>query len=174
MKRHLILITALLLSAAMHAQTNAIDELFNKYSESEGFTFVSISGRMLSLFGTLKKENSPDNILLRLTSIRILSQEELSQGAGVNFFEEVSRRSLSAFYDELMVVREGSDETMFLVKQNGDKISELLVISGGSGGNSIISIKGDINLKELSELSETIGIEELEELEGYEGKQPPR
>jgi hypothetical protein len=174
MKRQLILITALLLSAAMHAQTNAIDELFNKYSEREGFTFVSISGHMLSLLSTLKKENNPDNIMLRLTSIRILSQEELPQGAGVNFFEEVSRKSLSPLYDELMVVREGSDETMFLVKQNGDKISELLVISGGSGGNSIISIKGDINLKELSELSETIGIEELEELEGYEGKQPPR
>ncbi|MFH0843147.1 MAG: DUF4252 domain-containing protein [Bacteroidota bacterium] len=174
MKRHLILITALLLSAAIHAQTNAIDELFNKYSEREGFTFISISGHMLNLLGTLQKENKPDNIMLRLNSIRILSQDETSSGGVVNFFDELSKRSLYPLYDELMVVKEGSDETLFLVKQNGDKISELLVISGGSGGNSIISIKGDINLKELSELSETIGIEELEELEDYEGKQPPR
>ncbi len=174
MKRHLILITALLLSAAMHAQTNAIDELFNKYSEREGFTYVAISGKMLNLLGAFQKEDNPDNIMLRLTSIRILSQEELSQGTGVNFFEELSKKSLYPLYDELMVVREGNDETVFFVKQNGDKISELLVISGGSGGNSIISIKGDINLKEMSELSETIGIEELEELEDYEGKQSPR
>ena len=174
MKRQFILITVLLVSAALHAQTNAIDELFNKYSEREGFTYVAISGRMLNLLGTLQKENKPDNVMLRLTSIRILSQEEPSETNGVNFFEELTTKSLRPLYDELMVVKEGSDETLFLIKQTGEKISELLVISGGSGGNSIISIKGDINLKELSELSETIGIEELEELEGYEGKQPPR
>lgn len=174
MKKHLLLIGALLICATANAQTNFVDELFNKYSEREGFTYVAISGRMLNLLGTLQKENKPDNIMLRLTSIRILSQEELPQGTGVNFFEELSKKSLSPLYDELMVVREGSDETIFFVKQNGDKISELLVISGGSGGNSIISIKGDINLKEMSELSETIGIEELEELEDYEGKRPPK
>lgn len=172
MKRQLLLIGTFLLSAVLNAQTNAIDELFNKYSEREGFTFVSISGRMLNLLGTLQKESKPDNIMLRLSSIRILSQDDSSDGQKINFFEELSKKSLNSLYDELMVVKEGSDETLFLVKQNGDKITELLVVSGGSGGNSIISIKGDINLKELSELSETIGIEELEELEGYEGKKP--
>lgn len=158
--------------AASHAQSFAIDELFSKYSEREGFTYVSISGRMLNLLGTLKENSEPDNIMLRLTSIRILSQDESLSGSGFNFFEELRGKNLYPLYDELMVVKEGRNETVFLVKQKGDKISELLVVSGGSGGNSVISITGDINLKELSKISETIGIEELEELEGYEGRKP--
>jgi len=65
-----------------------------------------------------------------------------------------------------MVVQEGKDVTKFLVRQAGDRISELLVITGGKGGNSVIAIRGDFSLKELSEVSESLGIEELEKLEG--------
>ena len=172
MKRQFLIIGAFLICSVMNAQTNPIDELFNKYSEREGFTYVAISGRMLNLLGTLQQESKPDNIMLRLKSIRILSENDSLSRGRVNFYQELSGKNLYNLYDELMVVKEGSNETIFLIQQNGDNISELLVISGGLKGNSIISIKGDINLKELSELSETIGIEELEDIEGYKGKKP--
>jgi len=172
MKRHFLLIGAFLISCVINAQTNPVDDLFNKYSEKEGFTYVAISGRMLNMLGNLQAESKPDNIMLRLISIKILSEDKSLSTGNVNFYEELRNKLRSPLYDELMVVKEGNDETIFLVKQNGDKISELLVISSGSGGNSIISIKGEINLKELSEISETIGIEELEDLENYEGKKP--
>jgi hypothetical protein len=44
----------------------------------------------------------------------------------------------------------------------------LLVITGGTGGNALISIRGDLNLKEISNLSKTLGVEELEHLEEAE------
>jgi len=56
------------------------------------------------------------------------------------------------------------------VSQDGETITELLMITGGSNGNSLISIRGDINLRELAELSKTIGIEELEHLEDADTK----
>jgi hypothetical protein len=170
MKRQLLVIGAFLVCSAIYAQTNPIDELFNKYSDQEGFTYVSISGRMLNLLGSLEAESKPDNIMLRLKSIRILSEDDSISTKKINFFLELRKSFDFSAYDELMVVKEGHDQTMFLVRQNGDNISELLVISGGIGGNSLISIKGNINLKELSELSNTLGIEELEKLEGIEEK----
>ncbi len=172
MKRQFLIIVAFLICSALNAQTNPIDELFNKYSDREGFTYVSISGRMLNMLGTLQEGSKPDNIMLRLKSIRILSDDDSLSASGINFYQELSKKLDLSVYEELMVVKEGHDITKFLVRQNGENISELLVISGGTGGNSLISIKGDINLKELSELSNTIGIEELEELEGIEEKHP--
>ena len=65
-----------------------------------------------------------------------------------------------------MSVQEGKDITKFLVRQSGDRISEVLVLSGGRGGNSVIAIRGDFSLKELSEVSKSLGIEELEKLGG--------
>ena len=170
MKRQFLIIAALLICQVIQAQKNPLDELFDKYSEREGFTYVSISGRMLNMIGSLDAENNPDNIILRLNSIRILSENDSLSTGNVNFYTELSRKLDLSVYEELMVVKEGNDITKFLIRQNGNTISELLVITGSSRGNSLISIRGQINLKELSQLSKEIGIEELEELEGIEDK----
>ena len=170
MKKQVLLAGFFLICSIMNAQKNPVDELFDKYSEQEGFTFVSISGRMLNFLGNLDAENKPDNLMLRLNSIRILSQNDSSSVGKINFWDDLSKKLDFSGYEELMVVKEGKDVTKFLVKQNGKNISELLVISGGTGGNSVISIKGDINLKDLSEISKATGIEELEGLEDYEKK----
>jgi hypothetical protein len=170
MKRQILIIGAFLLCAGMNGQSNPVDQLFNKYSEQEGFTYVAISGRMLNFLGNLEAESKPDNVMLRLNSIRILSENDSLSTSKVNFWDELSKKLDLSVYEEVMVVKEGKDVTKFLVKQNGKNISELLVISGGRGNNSIISIKGDINLKDLSEISKTTGIEELEGLEDYEKK----
>lgn len=168
MKKQFLIITALLLCQIIQAQKDPIDELFNKYSEREGFTYVSISGRMLYMIGSLDAENNPDNLMLRLSSIKILSENDSLSTGDINLYQELGKKLDLSVYEELMIVKEGSDITKFLIKQKGNTISELLVISGGHGGNSLISIRGDINLNDLSKLSDEIGIEELEELEGIE------
>lgn len=171
MKKIYSIIIALLLSQVISAQTGPIDALFDKYSEKEGFTSIYISGKMFKMLGTLNTD--PDKsagIMSRLKSIRILSEDDSLSTGKVNFYSELSKALDFSIYEELMVVREGPEVTKFLVRQNGELISELLMITGGSGGNSLISIRGDINLRELAELSKTIGIEELEHLENADSK----
>jgi len=153
-------------------QADPIDEIFNKYSEKEGFTYVSFSTRMLGLLAGIEVQSgNSDNVMLHLKSIRILSENDSIPHPGVNFYSELSKKLNLSVYEELMVVKEGQNVTKFLVKQSGDKISELLVISGGKGGNTLISIRGDINLKEISQLSKTMGMEELEQLEEIDKKE---
>ena len=171
MKRFFYLIIAFLITQVICAQTNQIDALFDRYSDKDGFTSIYISGRMLKMLGAMGNDSGKSgNILSRLKSIRILSEDESSSTGKVNLYSELSRALDLSIYEELMVVREGSDVTKFLVRQNGDSVSELLMITGGSGGNSLISIRGDINLRELAELSKTIGIDELEHLENADSK----
>jgi hypothetical protein len=173
MRRIFILTVVLLLSPVISAQTNPIDEIFEKYSEKEGFTSIYISGKMLGMLGGMEaKSGNTDNLMLRLKSIRILTEDDSLSKTNVNFFTELSKKLDLSVYEELMVVREGQDVTKFLIRQNGDRISELLMISGGANGNSLISIRGDMDLKEISQLSKTIGVEQLEQLEGIDKKQP--
>jgi hypothetical protein len=69
-----------------------------------------------------------------------------------------------------MAVREGGDVTKFLIREKAGRVSELLVISGGPGGNSLISIRGDLSLKNISDLSKSMNMKELEELENIDKK----
>jgi hypothetical protein len=170
MKKLILFSTALCMVTLLNAQTNAIDEFFDKYSEKEGFTTVTISSKLLSLFAGKKNEGS--DIINRLTSIKILSVEDSLLNQSVNFYKELTKKLDISAYEELMVVKEGPDVTKFLVKQKGDIISELLVITGGPGDNTLISIKGDLDLKSLSELSNETGIDELKDLEKIKKKEP--
>jgi hypothetical protein len=171
MKKSFLITTALFLSIIIHAQSNPVDEMFNKYSEKDGFTVVTISSRMFSMFANLDSENpDADNLIKRLKSIRILSVEDSTLNLNLNFYSELGRKLDLSVYEDLMVVKQGRDITKFLIRQTGNVITELLVITGGPGGNSLISIKGDLSMKNISDLSKNIGIQELKTLEELEKK----
>jgi hypothetical protein len=172
MKKLYLITAALCLVSMLQAQTNPIDEMFDKYSEKEGFTTVYISSKMFSLFaGKEAKNGDNDNIMNKLKSIRILTVEDSTLNINLNFYRELSKKLDLSAYEELMAVKEGSDITKFLIRQNGNIITELLVITGGPGDNTLISIKGDLDLKTISDLSKSSGIEELKSLENVDKKQ---
>ena len=155
------------------AQSNPVDQMFDKYSDREGFTVVTISSRMFSMFSDLDSDNKDaDDLIHRLKSIRILSVEDTLLNRDLNFYTELSKKLNMSDYEELMVVKEGKNMTKFLIKQKGKLITELLVIEGGPGGNSLISIKGDFDLRNISELSKSTGIKELQSLEDVDKKMP--
>ena len=175
MKKIFLSITAFCLTLMIQAQSNPVDEMFNRYSEKQGFTVVSISSKMFSLFANKEADNKDaDNVINRLKSIKILSVEDSLLNKNLNFYTELSKKLDMSVYEELMVVKEGQDITKFLIKQNGNTISELLVIKGGPGGNSLISIKGELNLKTISDMSKSIDIQELKNLDKINKKSPEK
>ena len=175
MKKIFLSFTALCLNLMIQAQSNPVDEMFNRYSEKQGFTVVSISSKMFSLFANKDSDNKDaDNVINRLKSIKILTVEDSLLNKNLNFYTELSKKLDLSVYEELMVVKEGQDITKFLIKQSGNTISELLVIKGGPGGNSLISIKGELNLKTISDMSKSIDIQELKSLDKIEKKSPEK
>lgn len=173
MKKLFLSVSALYLTLMIQAQTNPIDEMFNKYSEKQGFTVVTISGKMFSMFASQETENNDaDNVISHLKSIKILSVEDSLLNKNLNFYTELSKKLDLSQYEDLMVVKEGPDVTKFLIRQSGKVITELLVITGGPAGNSLISIKGNLNLKNISDLSKDVGIQELKSLNNIDKKKP--
>jgi hypothetical protein len=173
MKKFFLSFTSLCLAMMMQAQSNPVDEMFNKYSEKQGFTVVSISSKMFSLFANKDPENKDaDNVINKLKSIKILSVEDSLLNKNLNFYSELSKKLDLSVYEELMVIKEGPDITKFLIKQNGNIISELLVVKGGPGGNSLISIKGELNLKNISDMSKSLDMQELKSLDKIQKKSP--
>lgn len=173
MKKIFLSFIALCLALMIKAQSNPVDEMFNRYSEKQGFTVVSISSKMFSMFANKdadKKET--DDIISKLKSIKILSVEDSLLNKNLNFYTELSHKLDLSIYEELMVVKSGPNVTKFLIKQSGNIISELLVIIGGPGGNSLISIKGELNLKNISDLSKSLDMQELKGLDKIQKKSP--
>ena len=132
----------------------SIDALFSRYSGKDGFVTLTLSGNLLKLACQLDNDNEKNALPAEITEIRILAQED--EGLDVeNFFDLVSRETSLKDYEEFMSVKESHQDIKMLVRTEGDRFKEFLLIGGGDD-NFVIQIKGDMTYKEARKLSSDI------------------
>jgi len=156
MKKINLLILALFFFAInINAQNNAIDNLFEKYTDSDDFTSVYISGKMFSSITKSKSDKDVDSVLSSLKGMNILTTEKNPK----DFFKEAKSKLYNNGYDELMRVKDKGSNVFFFVKDSDGKIAkELVLLVGKDDETVLISFGGNINLDKISELGNTINI----------------
>lgn len=165
MKKLLLSLIVIALPLMLSAQNTPVDELFDKYSGKEGFTSVYITSYMFSMFSDMETDDPEfDELIKNLKGIKILATDDSYKG-NANFYKEIIDKIPMSTYKELMVIREKDQDVKFLINEKDGKIIELLLIAGGKNENAIISIQGNIDLKNISKLSKSMKIEGLEHLE---------
>lgn len=169
MKRIIIAMTLSMLTGSLFAQS-PVDKIFDKYAGKEGYTTVMINSFMFKFLANIETDDPDYESFKKATSgiesIRILTQD----GAGsTRFGKELLEILPRKEYQELMVVKEASEEVVFLVREENGRISEfLLIVSGEADSDALIAITGNIDMETISSLSSGMdlpGIENLEELE---------
>jgi len=165
MKKLIVSITLILVSFMVSAQNSAVDQLFAKYADKDGFTAVSISKGMFNLFaGENESKDEFSKAVKGLESIRILTPDETLQKGNLNFYKEISKNLPIAQYEELMSVKEKDQVFKMLIRKKGNVITEFIMIGGGKD-NVLICITGIINLKSISKLSKAMDIEGMENID---------
>lgn len=167
-------ISVLILLACNTGAQSIIDKLFDKYSGTEGYTSVYISKYMFDMFRSNNTAESASDenmnaVISKLTGIKILvTDDDPATPAPVNLYNEMMKVLPSSPYKEIMVVKEKDKNIKFYVKENGNRVAELLMVIGGSDENVLISIQGDIDMKNISKLAKGMNIEGMENLEKME------
>jgi len=173
MKKLIITFIALqMLAFAVQAQDSSIASLFNKYQDDERFTKVSVSSKMFELFMQLEPDD-PDNkelaeAISKLEGLKILAGDSIT-GAKKYYLEARDNVQKSNF-EELMAVRDGDQDVLFLVKENGNIINEMLMLVGGEREFVAMSLYGEIDLKTISKLSKGMNINGMKYLENIDEK----
>ena len=159
----------LLVSMSSFAQKDPVDRLFDKYSGQDGYTTVYISSKMFSLFSQIDPEDEDlQNMMNGLKSIRILAgDDESNMKNKVNFYDEVMKDLPVDKYEELMVIKESGQDLKFLIREENNVIVELLLVGGGTSAddNVLISIRGIIDMKNISKIGKAFDVEGLDNLE---------
>ncbi len=154
--KKLFLLAVLSATFAFAYGQKSIDALFDRYAGKDGFTTVTINGSLLRLAKCLGNEGDEDNSMpASVTEVRILSQEDKSLHAG-NFYDMVIGDIDLKKYEEFMRVKDSGQDFRILVRTEGRRIKELLIIAGGED-NALIQIKGDLSLDEAKKLASDAG-----------------
>lgn len=171
MKKPIIFLLLILTSQLAFGQEDAISKFFNKYSDDENFTNIYISQRMFSMFSEIPVDENEKEVMEAINSLeglRILSSDSVD---GMKLYKEAFKTLNAKSFEELMVIRDGNQELKFLIRESGGKIRELLMLSGEESSFFILSIVGNIDLKQISKLSKTMDVKGMENLENLKDEE---
>ncbi len=172
MKKSGIIALMVIITTMAHAQNDAITKFFNKYSADESFTQVNVSSKMFGLFTDMEADTPEDKEVLeaisKLKGLRIVAKEKDSNARAL--YKEALGLVPAKEYEELMSVRDKDKDMKFMIKESGGKISELLMLMGGDNEFMVLSLFGEIDLKQISRIGKKMNVDGLEKLEKMKSK----
>jgi hypothetical protein len=154
MKR-LFLFIAFVTAATLSYGQKSIDDLFEKYAGKDGFTTVTIDGNLLKLVHCFDDNDEDNPIPANITEIRILAQDNDNMNVD-NFYDLVMKDINLKNYDEFMRVKKSDQDLRILVRSEGNRFNEFLLVAGGKD-NALIQIKGNMTYDEVKKLSNDAG-----------------
>src|ERR1022692_2165589 len=132
MKKTILIILTIIIPLIAGAQSSPADKIFDTYSGKTGYTSVYVTRAMFELFETISNDNDDKDfkdITSKLNSIKILSMDT---NPGNSFYKEMVRSLSLPEYEDLMIINDEGQEIKFIIRKKGDKITELIMIVGGS------------------------------------------
>jgi hypothetical protein len=153
MKKLIWIMTLTFAVSAAYSQ-KSIDALFDQYADTDGFTSVTLSGNLLNFAAKNEKDKDFDYLPGKVTEIRILAQDK-NKANSDNFYEIVMKDINIKDYEEFMKVKQYDQDIRMLVKTEGDRFREFLLVGGGKD-NFIIQIKGNMSLNDAEKFSSDV------------------
>ncbi|MBI9067387.1 MAG: DUF4252 domain-containing protein [Salinivirgaceae bacterium] len=152
------------------AQESKLNTLFDKYSGQEGYTSVYITSYMFELFSKIADEDQEfDNATKGLEAIKILTvSDNLSTQKREVFYNDVFNALPANMYKDFMIVKDGEQEITFKVRDEGNKITEFVMLVKDPHEPVLLFLLGDIDLKQISKMSKSMDIKGFEHLEKVE------
>jgi len=167
MKKFVVGVVMIMLSIAVQAQDNAISKFFSKYQGDESFSQVTISSKMFGLFTNMDADKPEDKEILdaisKIKGLRVLAKQEARNSR--ELYKEAMTMIPVKEYEELMTVRDKDKDMKFFIKEASGKISELVMVMGGNEEFMVLSLFGEIDLKQVSRIGRKMDIDGLDHLE---------
>lgn len=138
---------------------------FDKFEDIEGVTSVIVNQKAFSLMSKIGSESDEEylSLIQNIESLKVFATESVEVAKQME--SEVKKYLASGKLEELMRVKDGESNVMIYVKEgkSEDYVKELFMFVKDGGENSdkesvIISLTGDIDLKQISKLTEKMDL----------------
>lgn len=153
-------------TSGLMAQGTVVNKYFQELASNEAFTKVSVSSKMFSLFTELEAGTEAEKEFLqavsKLKGLKIILADSIGNSAAM--YKQAVADVQGAGYEELMSVQDAEENMKFSIKEKNGKIEELLMVAGGKKRFVLLSIYGEIDLKNISKIARSMNVDGLENL----------
>jgi hypothetical protein len=166
MKKGILMIALAFLATGIFAQGNVITSYFDKYADNDAFTKVSVSSKMFSMFTEMEPGTEAEKEFMeavsKLKGLKIVMTDSVADA--MQLYKKASNDVRKAGYDELMTVSDPDQSMLFSIKENNGIIEELIMVVGGGNKFVLLSLYGEIDLKNISKIARDMKVQGLEDL----------
>ena len=149
--RNSLLVLFLLCSTLCFAQ----DKLFEKYADKDNVTSVYISKSMFQMMPDNMRAGGLDlgNLKGKIHNLQILTSEnkEVKEQMKADFDAVVGKD-----HELLMKVKSDDTRASFFVKQKGEKISELIMLTDDEEDYVVMRLTGDFTIPDIRQIAEEV------------------
>ena len=160
MKR--ILLMMILVSVQhVHAQDNVIDKFYKEYRQKNGLYGVIVSGKMLNVLienKNPKEQKELGAIINKITGLKMLAKNNPKDGNELFLSADAL---IPKQYSPVLSIDETGRKVKCYTLESGDKTTELVMVAWQWGRFMVLSITGDIELKEIYKLTQNLNFEGL-------------
>lgn len=172
MKRSILIVFLFLIVSGVQAQDDAIIKFFSKYMDDDRFSRVYISPKMMQMAGGFLKSNEVKSdqeaadlgeLITKIRGIRILTAAKVN---GKPLYNEAMSILTKNKYEELMDIQDKSSSVKFMVREEGGRVRELLMITGSADNFTLLSMLGNFTYQDLNILADKTNIPGMEKYKG--------
>jgi hypothetical protein len=166
MKKFSLFLSMFLLSLTMMGQGTVITKYFNQYADNETFTKVSVSQKMFQLFTNLEAGSPAEKEFLqavgKLKGLKVIMADSVPNSTAI--YKQAVADVNKAGYEELVSVKDARANLQFSINESNGIISELIMVGGGKKQFIMVSVYGEIDLKNISKIAQQMHINGLDQL----------
>jgi len=166
MKKISLIVSMFLLSLTMMGQGTVITKYFNKFADNEAFTKVSVSQKMFSLFTNLEAGSAAEKEFLKVVSklkgLKVIMADSIPNS--VALYKQAVTDVNNAGYEELVSVKDARGNMLFSTKESNGIVSELIMVAGGKNQFIMVSLYGEIDLKNISKIAQQMRVPGFDQL----------
>lgn len=160
------------MSMGAFAQGEIVTKYFNQFAADDAYVKVSVSSKMFSLFTELEAGSPEEKEFLaavsKLKGIKMIIGDSVS--GSLKTYNQALKDITAGGFEELMSVTEKDNNYRFSIKEKSGKIEELIMLAGGSNKFMMMSLYGEIDLKNISKIAKSMNVKGLSDLEKLDGK----
>jgi hypothetical protein len=118
---------------------------------------------MANLDGNTPEEKAMISAISKIKGLKILKRDETRLSR--DLYKEAMAMIPTGEFEELMTIRDKDKDMKFYTKESGGKISELVMIMGGNDEFLLMTLFGEIDLKEMGKIGRSVNIDGLQNLD---------
>ncbi|MEN0003261.1 MAG: DUF4252 domain-containing protein [Bacteroidota bacterium] len=151
MQKLIVVILFALFSQGLLAQSNAIDALIDKYESREEVSTLNLQGWLFNLVANADDDEETTGVSAKINHIQLMVMDEQNLVSP----KEMKRFKSAIYkdqYEPLFQIREEKNLVEFLLREEGDLITDVLILVSGKEDFVLLNLSGQLKFSDLNDL----------------------